>query len=229
MEATGILANVAKTAGFGSVSELLVQNPNAKSLSMFKREGSAGQEGEAPVGVPAKRVRRESVPAPAVELLDDSLLGERDTPLPVRLMEDRGQPRAMPDSGAACPGSARASGEWFCLGHGTALGARPNRGARRSTLPSQEACALEIPAPAVPRRGGKAGGSAGSRQQDRLCLKGLKSQGQLLEIIEFAEVGRAGAWRRPGTPPPPPPRLGLPATRPRALAPASLRRCLSPV
>lgn len=70
-----------------------------------------------------------------------------------------------------------------------------------TTRSLQEACALEIPAPAAPRRGGKAGTSAGSQQQDRLCLKDLKAQGQLLEIIEFVEVGRAGTWRRLAWPP----------------------------
>lgn len=30
LEATGILANVCKTAGFGSVSDLLEKNPSAK-------------------------------------------------------------------------------------------------------------------------------------------------------------------------------------------------------
>lgn len=94
LEATGILANVAKTAGFGSVSELLVQNPNAKALSMFKREGP--QEGDAVAGVPVKRVRRETAAAPALELLDDSLLGERDTPLPVRLVDEYGEAQVMP-------------------------------------------------------------------------------------------------------------------------------------
>lgn len=34
LEATGILANVSKAAGMGSVSELLSRNPNAKALSM---------------------------------------------------------------------------------------------------------------------------------------------------------------------------------------------------
>lgn len=40
LSATGQLANVSKTAGFGSVSALLQKNPNAKALPALERKAS---------------------------------------------------------------------------------------------------------------------------------------------------------------------------------------------
>ena len=68
LEATGILAGVAKTAGFGSVSELLEKNPTARSLSMLAPAAKPGRPESAP-----KRVKKER--APMAELVDDATLG----------------------------------------------------------------------------------------------------------------------------------------------------------
>lgn len=68
LEATGILAGVAKTAGFGSVSELLEKNPTARSLSMLAPTAKPGRPESAP-----KRVKKERTPM--AELVDDATLG----------------------------------------------------------------------------------------------------------------------------------------------------------
>lgn len=68
LEATGILAGVAKTAGFGSVSELLEKNPTARSLSMLAPAAKPGRPESAP-----KRVKKERTPT--AELVDDATLG----------------------------------------------------------------------------------------------------------------------------------------------------------
>ncbi|KAK2076518.1 hypothetical protein QBZ16_001044 [Prototheca wickerhamii] len=68
LEATGILAGVAKTAGFGSVSELLEKNPTARSLSMLAPAAKPGRPESAP-----KRVKKERTPM--AELVDDATLG----------------------------------------------------------------------------------------------------------------------------------------------------------
>jgi len=100
LEATGILATVAKTAGFRSVRALLQENPTAKSLHLIRKTATAGLgrktldskktisrctvKSTAPAHKTSKH-RRAAEP----KLLDDTLLGPRPAPIP------RGAPPAL--------------------------------------------------------------------------------------------------------------------------------------
>jgi hypothetical protein len=94
LEATGILAKVAKTAGFGSVSELLKKNPKAQALHLM---ASAGDASTLPSGSQSKTTAppggRSLLPKSATttrkrkvqaeeQLLDDSQLSPRKVEMP---------------------------------------------------------------------------------------------------------------------------------------------------
>uniref|UniRef100_A0A1D1ZVX1 Zinc-finger domain-containing protein n=1 Tax=Auxenochlorella protothecoides TaxID=3075 RepID=A0A1D1ZVX1_AUXPR len=81
LEATGILASVARTAGFESVSELLAKNPTAKGLSMLSAERRREGSGAAPA-VKRARTGAAAMTAATPELLVDTELGPRPDPLP---------------------------------------------------------------------------------------------------------------------------------------------------
>ncbi|KAK9915262.1 hypothetical protein WJX75_006841 [Coccomyxa subellipsoidea] len=86
LEATGILANMSKAAGFTSVSDLLQKNPNAKrppSASLQAPGAKVPKEasGEAK---PKAQKKKEPKLQDAPELVDDELLGPRPQPLPER-------------------------------------------------------------------------------------------------------------------------------------------------
>ncbi|KAK9830411.1 hypothetical protein WJX72_011628 [[Myrmecia] bisecta] len=81
LEATGILANVSKKAGFTSVSDLLAKNPNAKrppALPKPADEADNIRQRTAP-GVQ----RKPSAKVAAMELVEDCKLGERPAAMPV--------------------------------------------------------------------------------------------------------------------------------------------------
>ncbi|KFM28085.1 Cell division cycle-associated 7-like protein [Auxenochlorella protothecoides] len=82
LEATGILASVARTAGFESVSELLAKNPTAKGLSMLSAERRREGSGAAPA-VKRARTGAAAMTAATPELLVDTELGPRPDPLPL--------------------------------------------------------------------------------------------------------------------------------------------------
>jgi len=96
LQATGILANVAKTAGFSSVSDLLQRNPNAKAIHHKNKTdaaaieanaaAAAGQPGSSktPTTDTNKKKRKTGVSQPGkdITLVDDSTLGERPAPFP---------------------------------------------------------------------------------------------------------------------------------------------------
>jgi hypothetical protein len=88
LEATGQLANVSKTAGFGSVSALLAKNPNAKALALAAPKPKDAAEGaEGAGGAPKKEAqqqqRQQRKRLAERELQDESELGDRPCPMPV--------------------------------------------------------------------------------------------------------------------------------------------------
>ncbi|RMZ54019.1 hypothetical protein APUTEX25_002596, partial [Auxenochlorella protothecoides] len=88
LEATGILASVARTAGFESVSELLAKNPTAKGLSMLSAERRREGSGAAPA-VKRARTGAAAMTAATPELLVDTELGPRPDPLPCAALHCR--------------------------------------------------------------------------------------------------------------------------------------------
>ena len=109
LAATGQLANISKTAGFGSVSALLEKNPKAQALALVapkagtasgasagdaaaaagtagnpstSADGSPGEGGEEQQGGKKQKQQRKR-PAAQAELRDESELGERPCPMPV--------------------------------------------------------------------------------------------------------------------------------------------------
>jgi hypothetical protein len=90
LDATGILAKVARSAGFGCVSDLLAKNPRAKALHMAQRDAAtaaggsgAGGSGAGGAGAPAPPRPKPKAKAPAADaLVDDAALGPRPAPMP---------------------------------------------------------------------------------------------------------------------------------------------------
>lgn len=91
LTATGQLAGVSKTAGFGSVSALLKKNPNAKALAtapkpkQVQQEGSGeeGEGGSSAAGEGAQKKQGQRKRQPEAELRDESELGPRPCAMPV--------------------------------------------------------------------------------------------------------------------------------------------------
>lgn len=75
-QATGILVNVAKTAGFDSVSQLLERNPNAQALRMTLKAATESSK-RATAGS-----RKRNAPEESTDLVDDADLAPRKVPLP---------------------------------------------------------------------------------------------------------------------------------------------------
>ncbi|BDA43044.1 probable cell division cycle-associated 7-like protein at N-terminal half [Coccomyxa sp. Obi] len=87
LEATGILANMSKAAGFTSVSDLLQKNPNAKrppSASLQAPGAKAPKDATAPAAPKAQKKQKKAEPVEAAELIGDELLGARPNPMPER-------------------------------------------------------------------------------------------------------------------------------------------------
>ena len=77
LQATGILANVARTAGFNSVSDLLERNPNAKAIAVPKTaNGSSTPQHKKRKGKKSPEKNGDA------ELVDESALQNRPAPIP---------------------------------------------------------------------------------------------------------------------------------------------------
>jgi len=89
LEATGILAKVAKTAGFGSVSELLKKNPQAQAFHLMTGTAAIGDSSAVfgsisrttPGRQPKSATKKRKVQAEE-QLLDDSQLSPRKIAMP---------------------------------------------------------------------------------------------------------------------------------------------------
>ncbi|CAL8468960.1 g8501 [Coccomyxa elongata] len=87
LEATGILANMSKAAGFTSVSDLLQKNPNAKrppSAPLQAPRSKAPKEATAAAALKAQKKQKKAEPKEAADLIDDELLGAWPNPMPER-------------------------------------------------------------------------------------------------------------------------------------------------
>ncbi|EIE26968.1 hypothetical protein COCSUDRAFT_59460 [Coccomyxa subellipsoidea C-169] len=86
LEATGILANMSKAAGFTSVSDLLQKNPNAKRppSASLQAPGAKAPKQAAGEAKPKAQKKKEPKPEAAPDLIDDELLGARPHSMPER-------------------------------------------------------------------------------------------------------------------------------------------------
>jgi hypothetical protein len=156
LDATGILAKVARSAGFGCVSDLLAKNPKAKALHMAQRDAAAaaggsgaGGSGAGGAGAPAPPRPKPKAKAPAaVALVDDAALGPRPAPMPAArplgLHRAEGGFAAAPAAGGGGGGAARRvrPPAWLSSARAPADGAPLPPGVDASEL----ACVLEFAA-----------------------------------------------------------------------------------